>query len=61
MAGEEPFGRHSTFRYRAFADSMRQALDHLLGKVKFQPIDISGRQITVHGPSIQRILDSPAA
>lgn len=61
MAGEEPFGRHSTFRYRVFADSMRQALDDLLEKVEFRPIETSGRQITEHGPRIQRILDSPAA
>jgi hypothetical protein len=61
MAGEEPFGRHSTFRYRDFAVSMSQALESLLRKIDFQPIEISGRQVTVHAPRIQSILDSRTA
>jgi hypothetical protein len=58
--GEEPFGACSTFHNKHFAAAMRSALDDLLRKVKFQPIDILGRQITVHEPEVQRFLESTA-
>jgi hypothetical protein len=58
IEGEEPFGPHSGFDYIGFAGSMRSALDSLLIKLRFHPIDILGRRITVHAPQVQRFFES---
>jgi len=56
--GEEWFGPHSDFDYKGFAESMLGALDSLLIRIKFHPVDFLGRRITVHAPQIQRFLQS---
>jgi len=56
--GEEWFGPHSGFDYKGFAESMLGALDSLLIRIKFHPVDILGRRITVHAHQIQHFLQS---